>query len=145
MATVNLTKGKVALIDDEDLLVVAKYNWHTSNPGYARTSLKGGKKLYLHHLLMGDVMVDHINGDKLDNRRQNLRIATKGQNSSNRKSYSKAGFKGVLANGSGWMAQITINKKRIYLGQFKSPEEAARAYDKAALEAFGEFASLNFS
>ena len=91
-----------------------------------------------------DLVVDHINGNTLDNRKLNLRQCTHQQNMMNavkkRKSLSK--FKGVFRNGNSWGARIG-NGGRIHIGSFKTEEEAAKAYNEKALELFGEFAKLN--
>jgi len=110
-----------------------------------------GKK-YLHRLILNppvNMQVDHKNRNKLDNRRQNLRICTVSQNGMNREKQrnNRSGFKGVDANrrckkGS-YRARITANKKVFYLGSFKNPDEAGEAYKKAARQYHGEFA--NFS
>ena len=92
--------------------------------------------------------VDHINGDKLDNRKENLRICTKKENQRNQKvrKDNTSGYKGVaLMAGKYWRAYITSGGSRQkHLGNFKTKEEAARAYDEKAKEYFGEFARLNF-
>lgn len=87
--------------------------------------------------------LDHINGDKADNRIENLRPANKSQNAANAKCYanSECGLKGVKQVGkASWMARIAVNKKRLYLGRFDSPEEAHAAYVEAANKHHGEFA-----
>jgi len=95
-----------------------------------------------------DMQVDHINGNPLDNRRENLRICTRAQNTCNRKAVvnSKSGYKGVTKKNSSrkWIPEIRKDGKKLYLGSYNTPEEAAKAYDKAAKEIFGEFAKLNF-
>jgi len=105
----------------------------------------------MHHEILGKIPgleVDHINGDRRDNRRSNLRFVTKAQNQMNRVAVSSAsGFKGVARNKKGWAASINKRvggvKARYHLGTFKTPEEAASAYDRAAAELFGEFAKTN--
>lgn len=87
------------------------------------------------------LFVDHINCDPSDNRIANLRLATRQQNRANSKS-SKP--KGVVKAKNRWQAQITINGRNTYLGSFRSPEEAAAAYDAAARESFGDFARSNY-
>jgi len=100
----------------------------------------------MHTFLTGWPMVDHRNGNGLDNRRANLRPATKSQNGANRliAASNKSGFKGVDLKKGRWRAQIKVVGSKIHLGYFDLAEEAARAYDMAAIEAFGEFATLNF-
>jgi hypothetical protein len=89
--------------------------------------------------------VDHANGDSLDNRSQNLRIATKAQNAMNSKAIGSCGFKGVSKTASGkYSAKITANWRSEYMGLFESAEDAARAYDAAARRLHGQFARLNF-
>ncbi|MDT4872900.1 AP2 domain protein [compost metagenome] len=90
--------------------------------------------------------VDHRDGNKLDNRRGNLRQATQGQNAKNTRlaRNNTSGFKGVSRTAEGrWRARITVDRKEIRLGVFGTPEEAAAAYDKAAKQMHGEFASPN--
>jgi hypothetical protein len=92
--------------------------------------------------------VDHINGDTLDNRRVNLRLATHGQNQHNRGKYrnNKSGYKGVSWDKAAgkWRAQIKFNNKKYNLGRYHDPIEAALAYDAAAIRLHGAFARLNF-
>jgi hypothetical protein len=87
--------------------------------------------------------VDHINGNRIDNRIENLRGCTRSENMRNKIGTSKTGFKGVYNNHKGFMATIKVNGKKIYLGTFKFAEEASGAYDKAAKQYFGEFAKIN--
>lgn len=118
------------------------------NDGYAFNAKHGR----MHRFLMSapeGVMVDHRNGDKLDNRRENLRLCSNSQNQANRRvTTGKSKFKGVvwqrrkIGNGF-WKAQITVNKKVMYLGAFKTDLDAAKAYNEAALLNFGDFAHLN--
>lgn len=96
-----------------------------------------------------DLECDHINGNSLDNRKANLRAATRRQNcwnNSKRKPKSLSKYKGVSFSKRGrpWKAMLTVNGKWIYLGSFNSENQAAKAYDKAARRHFGEFAKLNF-
>ncbi len=153
-----LTRGFVALVDADDYeRVMAAGSWcsrtkpHTT---YAAKSIRrtpGAKQtsLYLHTFLTGWPMVDHRNGNGLDNRRANLRPATSSQNSANQKlrSNNTSGYRGVQWNKKArkWRAQIVLHGKRRILGDFTSKEDAARAYDAAAVELFGEYARPNFS
>jgi len=153
--------GFFATIDDEDAERVGQYKcWElvrTKRPGVfyacARPKRGGvrGPTIYLHRLVMnycGPHDVDHVNGDGLDNRKANLRIASRSENLANgkRSRPNMAGFKGVKRHRGGkhWSAQITVNGKNKYLGWFDSAETAARAYDAAAVDAFREFAVTNF-
>jgi hypothetical protein len=151
-----LTQGKVAVIDDRDLPIVAQGTWSLhrakgSKTLYAIGRLPGNpKKILMHRLLMGfpDGQVDHRDHDGLNNRRSNLRVAdniTNHQNSPIR-SDNTSGFKGVSweKRRSHWVARIHIDTRQVHLGSFSTAEQAARAYDAAARKAFGEFASLNF-
>lgn len=155
-----LTGGCVALIDDEDYQVVMSGGrWRVQHDDaglrYAKRHVRRAVGDYttqrMHSLITGWPLVDHINGDGLDNRRSNLRPASNSQNSMNRKvtaADNTSGFKGVCRHrrvrGDGWVAAITCDGTSRHLGVFEDPELAARAYDAAARELFGEFARLNF-
>lgn len=156
---VKLKNNHTLLIDDADWNLVKNFKWtaHKKPPNncyYAiATDYSSGKKktIYLHNLLINKpsaFTIDHINGDGLDNRRQNIRLATKSQNAGNQKlrANNKTGFKGVCFHKQHklYMATIKVNYKGIHLGYFKTPESAAKAYDKAAIKHFGKFAKLNF-
>lgn len=88
--------------------------------------------------------IDHINGDRKDNRWGNLREITQKQNNQCRPAYSKSGYKGVYVDKTKWKAMITVDKKIIYLGRFSEKKDAAMAYDKAAIKYFGSMCKLNF-
>lgn len=154
MREISLTRGYSALVDDADhdwLLSLGKWQASLTRGGaaYAIHSMKRGR-YYLHRLLVpGAVMVDHINGDTLDNRRVNLRAATAAQNARNSRAQIRSAtqFKGVYRHRSTvnpWRAALSINQRQLSLGAYATPEDAARAYDAAAAEHFGEFARLNF-
>lgn len=150
------------IVDDEDFDWLNAVTWNVnvgqSNGRYVFRVLRppnrsGGlngafaRLIWEHHHGPFKQQIDHINHNGLDNRKQNLRIATVNQNAANR--HKRIGdhqscFKGVGRNGKGWKSQIRFNGKLIYLGHFDSEKEAAQAYDKAALKLFGEFAFLNF-
>ena len=148
MTAIPLSRGMVALIDDADVPLVQGYKWHAirsrpKNSWYAKSWISG-KVVSMHKLLLpGHKEIDHKNGNGLDNQRHNIRPATHAQNSQNRiKSYGSSRFKGVHWNEKRrrWIAQINRNK---WLGTFKTEEDAARAYNTAATNLFGEFARLN--
>lgn len=149
MREIALTKGAVAIVDDDDYEWLSSYNWHVTSNGYAarRTNRH---ILYMHRQIM-DVQpeseIDHINLIKLDNRRENLRVCSHGQNMRNTKigSNNSSGYKGVCyhKNCKKWVSYISINGKRYHLGCFLTDTEAAFAYNNAANEYFGEFAKIN--
>lgn len=143
--------GRTALVDVDDYPIVAGYTWRVFEaPGdgpYAQTSvfINGVRTTRRMHRILSSVEVDHQNRNGLDNRRANLRPATRSQNTANtRGKGGKSPYKGVHKSGHNWRAQITVNYRKHQLGSFKSDLEAARAYDVAARQFFGEFAFTNF-
>lgn len=151
MKEIALTQGKVALVDDEDYERILLAGPWTFDGRYARgTAYKGGQpyKVRMHQLIAGvsgEVEIDHIDGDKLNNRKCNLRACTRGENQRNRgpTKASATGIKGVSIEGRKFLCQIQVEGIKTRLGTFDCPLEAARAYDEAALSNFGEFAWLN--
>lgn len=149
MKKIPLTKGKFAIIDDEDYSLVSKYKWYYSH-GYA--VYKNKNILFMHRLILNtpkESYTDHINGDKLDNRRCNLRLCSKSQNGANCKKTQKkktsSKYKGVCWDKirKKWKASIKFNYLGINLGYFLNEQDAAKAYNEAAIKYFGEFAKLN--
>lgn len=147
MKEVKLTQGMVALVDDNDYQKINKYKWYAQRTGsnkYYATSSKVG---LLHRFLLnpGRQTVDHINGDSLDNQRENLRICSFGDNLKNKRIYKNntSGFKGVYLDKSTntWKAHLTVLGKKKTLGRFKTKEQAYEAYLKGATYYFGQFAS----
>ncbi len=155
---IRLTQRQVAIIDAEDASRVLRHKWcavKTRRRYYAVTRIRrdnGTRRTMLLHRFILQLPpetpeVDHRDGDGLNNRRSNLRLATRSQNNQNSgiPSRNASGFKGVSWQKSRckWRAQIGFNGYRKHLGLFETKEEAAAAYDKAACELFGEFARPN--
>lgn len=154
-------KGFFALVDDSDYEWLNQWKWRLTNTGYAvrRQWLgrdeSGGcheKLIRMHRLIVAappELEVDHIDGNKLNNQRSNLRLATSQQNNFNfpiRKDKRHSRYKGVsrVWDGKKFRSHISINGKTKHLGCFTDEVEAAKAYDAAAVELFGEYARLNF-
>lgn len=147
--TLLLSKNQKATIDPEDYEYLSQWKWYVSHYGYAVTNWQG-RKIYMHRLLMETpegLHTDHINRDKLDNRKSNLRICENSQNVANRpkQSNNTSGYKGVFwsIQQNKWAAKINIKGKQIHLGFHNDKKEAARAYDTAAKEKLGEYAYPN--
>lgn len=154
MLTVPLSRGLVAVIDDEDADLVLRYKWHAAARGrtfYAqRNVLVDGRRTTqrMHSLITGWAMVDHIDGDGWNNRRVNMRPTTHAQNCYNQRKVlgTSSRYKGVSwhKNRNRWWAYIQVDGKRQSLGYFDSEIDAALAYDAAAPGTYGEFARLNY-
>lgn len=147
-------RGKIVAyttVDDDLAEWLSGWKWHLSseNPNYRyaiRYEIRDGRKtnIWMHREVLGVVEpVDHENGDGLDNRRENLRLATKQQNAANSKPYNGRKYKGVHAHRRKWKAVIKSGGVQKHLGLFDTPEEAALAYNDAAREIHGEYARLN--
>lgn len=151
-----LTRGKLAIIDPEDFALAGRCKWyaHEGSPRsdgrwYAQRKESGTHRtVSMHFSLTGYAQTDHRNGNGLDNRRGNLRDATTAQNIANRGKLKNntTGFKGVSWHKGRWEAAISHPGRpgNLHLGRFMDKEDAARAYDAAARERWGEFARLNF-
>ena len=153
--------GHEVLIDSEDLALISGFQWRVvvTDPRYPdRKYVSTSRRhmtIYMHRLIGGAGTgedIDHANGNGLDNRKDNLRAATRSQNLANagkRRVGGRPGtseYKGVFwdKDRQAWSASITVMKRTKHLGRFALEEEAARAYDRAAVAAWGEFARLNF-
>jgi AP2 domain/HNH endonuclease len=163
MLRIPLTQGKVALIDDEDLPLIADYKWSASSGSakrrgahcYSRATLPGigprQRWVLMHRLLLKPEpgqQVDHVNGDGLDNRRSNLRLCLHRQNQFNQRKQRRktsSAFKGVrFCKQTGrWAAVIKIHGRNVWLRRHDTERDAALAYNAAAKRLFGEFANLN--
>lgn len=146
-----LTQGKVAIVDKEDYEWLSRYKWYASESGgkfYA--CRKNRRAVYMHREIVGapkGMVVDHIDGNELNNRRSNLRVCTVSQNHQNRRrTGGRSKYKGVHLDKklNKWVAAITLKGRYFHIGYFDDEREAARAYDKKATALFGEFAYLNF-
>jgi hypothetical protein len=156
---IKLTQGKVAIVDDDMYDYLNQWKWCLRPTGngifYAIRGFRNRKKskvksISMHRQIMNPdkgYVIDHIDGNTLNNQKINLRICTQSQNCSNQKISIKntTGFKGVRFNkiNNKYYSKITVNRKNIYLGGFIDPIDAARAYNAAALKYHGEFANLN--
>jgi hypothetical protein len=147
-----LTKGAFALVDDADYDWLMQWKWRLNSKGYAIRSYYVDYQeivLNMHRVILDaqrGQFVDHIDGNRLNNTRANLRFVTQQQNLEYRRvfSSSKTGLKGVSRRGNHWQARIGYNKQIIHLGYYPQIESAAHAYDAAALKLFGDYALLNF-
>lgn|SRR3990167_2229620 len=154
MKKIPLSRGHFAIVDDEDYEWLNQWKWYKSPAGYAvrnNARINGKQKaVFMHKVILNvpnNLQGDHINHNTLDNRRENLRIATHSQNMMNRKMQinNTSGFRGVgwKKRDNRWAAYIKVNQKFIHLGHFKEKNEAVKVRDQAALKYHGSFASLN--
>lgn len=148
MPEIALNDEHVAVVDEVDFEYLSQFNWFRSSHDYpVRDIWENGRnrRVYMHRVIANpkeDESVDHVNMDKLDNRRANLRICTHQQNQQNKKVYrnNKTGFKGVIPRGNRFMARISNFGKSTHLGTFDTPQQANAAYAEAAAKFFGPFA-----
>ena len=146
MKKILLAKEKYALVDDSDYGYLNQYRWHIHEKRYLRSS----SGILMHRLIINTpegMDTDHIDGNGLNNQRNNLRICKKFQNQANRgiSKNNLSGYKGVYwhKDSKKWRAKLMFDYKNIYLGLFKNKINAALAYNQAAKKYFGEFAKLN--
>lgn len=165
MKIIKLTQGFETIVDDKHYDELSKYNW-IANHNKSRQSMPRAIRVYktqdgkqkdvkMHRFIMEleghnikGLTIDHKNGNKLDNRVENLRVATTGQNNRNviKRGNNTSGYKGVHwdKKSQKWISRIRIGGgQRLTLGKFSNKEDAAKAYNEAALKYHGEFANLN--
>lgn len=154
---IRVGRSSVAKVDFCDFEIVSRYKWSKvgqEHCKYAQMQKRSQDSVHvkMHRLILDvpkGVVVDHINGDGLDNRRANLRSCSHGENLRNSRKHCKSSsaYKGVYWSKKEcrWIAQLVLSGKKIYGGRFKHEEDAARRYDEMALDHFGEYAKLNFT
>jgi len=146
MQEIELSNGHKVVVDDDAFDYLSQWKWYATGKYAIR---RGG--ILMHREIMQppkNLQVDHINGDTKDNRRQNLRLCTAGQNRMNRRTHARnnrSGYKGVFweKRKRRWMAQLRYQTRKVFGGYFKDVTDAARAYDRMAIKYFGEFARIN--
>lgn len=151
-----LTRGLVAIVDDEDYEWLSQWKWCADTPSRARSYARRRERarapaIYMHRIIVGaerGQFVDHINGNPLDNRRANLRLCSRAENNRNQTRLTpgkSSAYKGVCwdKREGRWKSCITLGEKHRHIGYFATEVEAARAYDAKAIELFGEFACTN--
>jgi hypothetical protein len=156
MKSIPLTKGTTAWVDDQDYDYLMQWKWRVSSEGYARRDvIHNGRRhsIYMHRIVVKRVgkntkpEVDHRNHNRLDNRRGNLRPATKQENMANRgpQRNNTSGYKGVYWDKSRslWLAAIKVDRRMRFLGRWPTKKAAAQAYNKATRAHFGEYSHLN--
>lgn len=154
MKEIKLFSGDVSLVDDEDFQNVSSYKFYKSNKGYAYRNVYVDKKntiVYLHREVISapkGTIVDHINGNKLDNRKSNLRLVTARENQFNKRKTTKetsSKYKGVcwIQKTNSWLSSIRVDGVRTNLGYYETEDAAAIAYNEKVKQYHGEFAILN--
>lgn len=153
MAKVPLTNGSFAEVDDDDIDVVSGHRWHAVNPPTSSTTYalarQGTRSILMHALILhvpDGYTVDHRDRNGLNNRRDNLRPATRSQQNQNKTitRNNTSGFRGVHRHYGKWRARIMIDGQNVHLGVRADAVSAARLYDSAARTHYGEYARLNF-
>jgi len=152
MPQIPLTRGQIALVDKADYELLCQYKWQAIpavHGFYATAAIKMNGRwttVQMHRLIMAATagqMIDHKNGNPLDNRKHNLRLCTHSQNNANQRGKRHTRYKGVCRCGNRWKARIGWQKKVFQVGMFETEVEAAEAYNLAARRVHGEFARLN--
>lgn len=156
MKEIKLTQGQFAIVDDEDYELVSSIKWYAQRVkrnntfSYYADNRTGKNNIRMHRIIMGvtdkNILVDHRDGNGLNNCRSNLRICTQAQNVRNMRNLKRSStskYKGVRWKSGKYEASVEMYEKCYYCGRFTNEEEAALAYNKKASELFGEFANLN--
>jgi hypothetical protein len=148
MKEITLTRGKVALVDDADCEWLSQWKWRSRLANKRYWYAATGRTTLMHRVILGLVgrqVCDHIDGDTLNNQRYNLRESSYAGNAQNRNKQSKTIFKGVHFNKrqGRFAVRVRVNGMKRHVGYFDDPVDAAKAYDRAALESYGEFARTN--
>lgn len=152
MKKIPLTQNQYALVDDDDYESLSKLKWQAQKDEHTFYATRTENKIAykMHRVIFGlskeDIrVVDHIDGNGLNNQKYNLRVCTRAQNLQNKRAIKKStsGYKGVYKSGNKWVVVVYKEKKHINLGTFVNKEEAAKVYNRAILEIRGEFAVLN--
>lgn len=147
MKRIPISGGKhFALVSDADFERINAYKWYAMRGRYTTYAVLAGKAIYMHRMIMDTPKgkaTDHINGNGLDNRRENLRVCTQRQNCQAKRSLrnNTTGHRGVTFDRGHYVARISVNGRRTHLGIFQTKEEAAAAYREAAHKYFGPFAN----
>lgn len=150
MAEIALLHGQIAWCDEVDLPVLISHRWYLNNHGYVRSG-SGRSFRLMHHMVIGrpptGMVVDHVDGNRLNNKRENLRFCTRAENSRNRKKHAnnRSGFKGVWLDSRRkkcWRAQINFDGTKINLGSFYHKRDAFAAYAAAAQKLHHHFCRL---
>lgn len=150
---INSTNGYEIIVSRKDYKVLKSFEWYVSKIGNQHyvTRFENYRNIYMHRQIMEfpkGMVVDHRNGNGLDNTRRNLRICSIADNVRNCKTVrrnNKSGYRGVSVHKSGkWQSAIMVNRRSIKLGICDNPADAAKLYDKAAKKYFGRFAKTNF-
>lgn len=153
MKIIKLSRDMKMMVDDEDFETLSRFRWSWSksrSTHYATADIGERKRVLAHRLILGfppkNVYVDHIDMNGLNNQKSNLRKCTRNQNCqyARKRKDNTSGYRGVNFHRGYYIARIRVNCKRYYIGNFKTAEEAARAYDREAKKHHKQFASLNF-
>jgi len=154
MKTIKLTQNQVALVSDEDYDFLNQWKWYAKKSGAnsfiaMRGEKESGKRktICMHRVICPGEVIDHKDGNSLNNTRENLRSCTSNQSHQNRqRTKGSSQYRGVSWSKKNrkWIGRVKNDRRSIYLGSFADEEQAARAYDKTAREVYGEFARLNF-